>query len=644
MADRFTKRFKSRRRMTAEEFERLDRSDLLKTAHVMSTEDLNSLASSRPRRRRVAKSNESTPEVELDQRMLAACFREIHRGVPAACLRRLRSELRNANMIFTLGSDELEPSVEFARVIQERFLPVQDDTLVMWLAMGAVPMMFVRNAHNDEVYPQVPAWGSFTITIQSVLGQPMLRFYWRSRVGVDGGGCAPGAIRYQREQQEFNIPGHACLVARGTIGRDSVLTPCDTTGGPGGGFGTYDPTVVIISNLGYDPSLDGTINSVMASVFEDYVDYNKSMRVDAIIAGRARARPPIATEYNPDRDKLLPKAADLGHFVGDKVLAPGEEQTAQRRSEIYVRSLEEREAQTDQYRLIHATMGPVGLDQYGVKPSELGLNRCTETTCDFNTDAGTDEMTVADDRKLSSALPKPEVRSDIVPAMKANDEAIAAAFGLSLTILNGETTSAKSGTELSTTGLNKTMSELNKMMSSVFQMCYDHIWLEQDVFALLSGNVRTQPNAALTSQNRLFGDPANVLSVRVAYRFTPTIDLEKLRFLHGRGIIDYRRYATYAARMQGLMESDVATTEDPLDVETGRALDIPEYMTLLQMRSAEKTKDKELKSAAALKERDIESTATLRDREMKNDLKKEREKRAADEEDAAEKPAAKKKK
>jgi len=532
-------------------------------------------------------------------------------------------------MIFTIGRDELTPSAEFAQYVEHKLLIVQDDALIAWLAMGIIPVCFVRNVHNDEVYPQVPAWGSYTITIESVLGTPILKFYWASMTSNDCGGITP---QFRREEQSFNIPGQGIMVARGAYRSDGSCSSSTIGTGQPAGWGREDPTVAIIGNLGHDPSLDGTINSVMASIFEDYIDYNRAMRRDAIVAGARAARPPIATEYNPALDQLLSKkAVELGHFVGSNVLMPDNEAgTAQRRTDTYKRTPEEQEAQRDQYRLIAATMGSVALEQYGVTAADIG--QCKgETTHEFSDTIGIDEVKVRDDRKLSSAVPKPEIRSDIVPAIHANDEAIAAAFGLSLAMLNGDVTAATSGTELSNKGMNRTRLDLHRTMSSFMTIVYDHIFLEQDVFELLADRVRMRPGEALHSASDLFDDPAASLDVRVTYRFTPDITMDDLRFLKGRGIIDYRKYATCALQMQGLTAADVATPDDPLDEETGRALDIPEYLKLMEMRSAEKMKDKEMKNANVMKEREIESTAELREREMANDR-----------EMAAEKPSPKK--
>jgi len=612
-------RFNGRRKLSRAVAEELDRSGLLSTAQLITPERLYSYngptTRSGNRRRRIVTAQETTPEVALSPRVMAACFRELRRGVPASCYARLRAELRQLDMIFTVDRDELSPSQAFSQYIAQKLLPLQDAALLAYLAIGIIPVRFIRNPDNDEVYPHVPVWGTYNITIETVLGQPILRFYWTVVPSIDDDECDLPPT-FQREHDIFNIGSQGMRTVRGVRRSDGT---CQAFNGTisGSGFGRYDPTVAIIANLGHDPDYDGTINSVMSSILTDYVQYNNSMRRDAIVAGVRLARPPIATEYNPALETVMAKkSVEIGHFVGSQVIAPGAEQTAQRRTEIYERSREQQALQRDQYRMVAATMGTAALEGYGITP-DMYKERCDEdTSCSFSAELGVDEIKIRDDRKLTAAMAEPKYRTDIVAAMSENNEAVAAAFGLTLSMLKGETTAAKSGTELSTKTLNSTLRVLLQTMSAFMTLIYHHIFLEQDLFDLLKDKVRMGTNEALHQASQAFDEHNEVVGTKVTYRFTPMMTLESLRFLKARGIIDFDTYAQSAVQTQGMSTSDVATREDPLDEEIGRALDVPEYAAIMKMKSDEKLREKEMKSAAVMKEREMENAAVMKDKEL----------------------------
>ena len=263
-----------------------------------------------------------------------------------------------------------------------------------------------------------------------------------------------------------------------------------------------------------------------------------------------------------------------------------------------------------------STMGSDALESYGVTP-DMYRDRCDEeTSCTFSEQLGVDEIKIRDDRKATSAFPEPKFRTDIVEAMNENSEAIATAFGLTLSMLKGETTTAKSGTELSTKTLNSTLRVLLQTMSAFMTLVYHHIFLEQDLFDLLADRVRMQPGEALLSARNLFAEGNEALGTRVTYRFTPMMTLESLRFLKARGIIDFATYAQSAVQTQGMSTADVASLEDPLDEEVGRALDVPEYAQIMKMKTDEKLKEKEIKAGATMKEREMESAHLMKDKEL----------------------------
>lgn len=612
-------RFKGKKKLAHAVAEELDRHGLLATAQLINVEKLprynGPSTRSGTHRRRLVGPQETTPEVVLNTRMLIACFKELRRGVPAACYARLRAELRQLDMIFTHERDEFEPSAAFAQFISQKLLPLQDAALLAYLAIGIIPVRFIRNPDNDEVYPHVPTWGTYNITIETVLGVPILRFYWTTLPTLADDDCAL-AVPLAREHDIFNVGAQGTRVVRGVRRSDGS---CQAFNGTisGSGFGRYDPTVAIIANLGHDPDYDGTINSVMSSVLSDFVQYSNSMRRDAVVACSRLARPPLVTEYNAALDQVIAKKSiEIGHFVGSNVIAPGAEQTAQRRTEIYERTREQQALQRDQYRMMASTMGSDALESYGVTP-DMYRDRCDEeTSCTFSEQLGVDEIKIRDDRKATSAFPEPKFRTDIVEAMNENSEAIATAFGLTLSMLKGETTTAKSGTELSTKTLNSTLRVLLQTMSAFMTLVYHHIFLEQDLFDLLADRVRMQPGEALLSARNLFAEGNEALGTRVTYRFTPMMTLESLRFLKARGIIDFATYAQSAVQTQGMSTSDVASLEEPLDEEVGRALDVPEYAQIMKMKTDEKLKEKEIKAGATMKEREMESAHLMKDKEL----------------------------
>lgn len=579
-------RFAGRRALSDRERSEAERAGILSSAPVIKFD-----RSGRSEARKVAlKQFETTPETALSPAMMRRAFAEIARGMPATCVSRLRAELNRFGIMFVLGDDELIPTAELRRYVQCRLRPLQDDAMIAFLCIGVVPIAFERNPDTDEVLPYVPPPGSYNITVQTLRGRREYRFYWAAMSHIDGDNAVVGA--YTKEQDRSTRPGQARYVARGY--RDPAYAATSDSVA----FGRYDPSVVVINNLGAEPALNGRLHSLMASIISDYIDFQRALRSDAIAANYVNARPPLITERDPayDRARQNSKGDELGYFVGSDVLQETEGGGAERHSKTYEMTGRRREAQMANYRLLAAQHGEEYVkDVYGVDASVY--RAADPTSLKYNDELARDEIEIAEGRRVASSAQRAAPPPDAYRGIEHNDERISWAFGIPMQVFTGAS-NVTAGAEVANKTLNSTVHDMQAKLSDILTITYDHVFLYRDIFAALCDtSAASGQGKPLLSEADLFSDSLAEAQVRVTFRYTPAMDVGDLKYMYGRGMISWDTFAYNYLQITGLEPTNLANPNDPLPTEAGRTVDLPEYHKYAQLQQQAKQADAALKSA-----------------------------------------------
>jgi len=587
-------RFAGRRRLGERERREAERAGILTSAPVVRFDARERRAS----RRTALKQFETTPETALDPAMCRRAFHEVTRGMPAICVRRLRAELNRFGIMFVLGDDELLPTAELRRYVQCRLRPLQDDAMLAYLCIGVVPIAFERNADTDEVLPYVPPPGSYIITVQTLRGKREYRFYWAAASHADGAGAIG---TYVKERDRSTRPGQARYVARGY----ADASYASTAGDGSTAFGRYDPNVCVIGNLGADPALNGRLTSLMAGIVADYIDFQRALRNDARAANYALARPPLVTERDPayDRSRTASRGDELGYFVGSDVLQETAGGGADRRADTYRLNGEQREAQLANYRLLAAQYGEEHVrDVYGVEPAAYQAPQATRLA--FNEELAREEIEIGDGRRVASSVARAAAPADTYRGLEHNDERISWAFGIPLQVFTGAA-GVTAGAEVANKTLNSTVHDMQAKLSDILTIVYDHIFMYRDIFAAICDtSAAAGRGRALLAESDLFSDSlAEAAAVRVTFRYTPSMDVNDLKYMHGRGMISWDTFAYNYLQITGLEPTNLASEHDPLPTEAGRTVDLPEYHRYAQLRQQAKQADAALKAAAEERKR-----------------------------------------
>lgn len=613
MSLKLRNRFVARKPLSTKERKQIDRSGLLRKAQIITRDEFDSRYR-HPSHVYPREPIEVTAEVPLRADMVVDCFRQIRLGIPFDCLTRLRNELRKVPLIFLLGADEFEPSAAFNDYIKRKLLPLQDNALEALLAIGLIPVRFEYNTENDEVYPSIPKPGTYTITIQTTLGKPEYRFYWTP------GNCMGALPRYKYVFNEQSCGNQGRWMIEGYVSMDGSMRPA--TDGTAFTFGTYDPTVAIISDLGFDPAIDGTLGSTMASILSHYINYNDVLREHSIETGYRMAHPPLVTTYSPASDTIAAKKkSEVGHFVGSGVRVADQSvvESATRRTDTYLRDKEGIERQHANLQTLVATQGDSAIASFrSITPGDLKSGGPTRGHVIKLSNTHTiNEIALADDRAVASnAGLVPAVRPDLGALTAENKRDIAIAFGLTLSLLSGETPAVKSGTDVAVKTLNTTIESLLKLMADVQTVINDHIFLDRDIFDVLADRVRLKYGQALVGRESLFKDDVEGLQIYASYRFTPLMDVETLKFTHGRGMLPWDAYRSNFLQLAGIDDEMATDGPDPYEGDKGLALDIPDAVKYMAIESAERLQEKQLASAAETQDKQLKSASELQDKQL----------------------------
>jgi len=524
------------------------------------------------RRRTHHRGPHTTPRVPLNARQCETAWRSLKDPYVAAPVEEIVNRLLAGDgIVATRGGARLHASPGFHTYLTRDMEPYVQDAMRCYLALGLVPVQLVRDptlglgAH--ELVPRVPRHGTYTIVTWSEAGAQRFAFHWGSNcqpyVGMGAGGGGGG--------------GHP-------LNRGGGLLVCDGHGGfggaeddGGGGDGTEDRSVHIISGLGHDPSLDGTLNSPLAAVAGKLHLLRELERL-ALTAENIAARPPLITGFNAAVERNADAKLADGFFVGDA-------QSCERRARVsYERNARQRAALQEQMLAVAAEKGLDVDEVYGVR-----LDALPDAPLDYLPASGVDhrghEMPwvarhdLEAERVLLPHTPA-RARGDLVPLMLRVAHDVAAVLRVPVSVVTGEH-ETRGGTELAHGALHATVRRYATLMERQMNYVYAHSLGWRHIADELRSRVHRRrralntpfaPADTLLTEKDLF-EARELTHVRLAFDLAPGADRDTLTFMWAAGVLDYDEYADALLRHADMPASARgAARRDPLSADDRKQL------------------------------------------------------------------------
>jgi len=527
----------------------------------------------------------NTKEVPLCPRQTHLAWDTQRHSCVRMCLNEIIKRLfAGGGLVAMRGDEMLTPSPAFASYMHRELGPFSRNAFLAAQTFGLVPVAFEKAEHELEsgagemrVSPYVPKFGTYTITTRSVNGHQEFAFYW-------GGPCSDAAIS---------------VAVRGGCGGDERLE---------GAFGDPDDSVVIVSDFGSNPNLDGTLTSNLSAVVENILFHNELVDA-AVTAERIASNPAVFTARNPAydaqnslRDTQLGEAWFAGSAARQAHLA---------QENAFSGGGQGRPALSDD-----ADGDGPGVATYTRTPQEIRGTRLMLRAFERETGLSADEhfavpgVSACDDEDpvavrgqarhpgTGHVMPwssqyfigasrslvhqqMPQTRGDLTQLTRNLQETVCGVLSVPRTLIVAES-NVRAGVENSENTMNKTVQYWADLLGDLLTRVYRHMFGQSDLAEELRMRVeqkrrmlrarygpatRAVPVHDLVTDSDLF-DAAQKTSVSLVFDLVPVTSTERLTFLHDRGIISWKVYAESMLRVNNLPRAYLASEEEP-NVENG---------------------------------------------------------------------------
>lgn len=528
------------------------------------------------------KINHVTPLISVSPTMIAKCFDALRNGPPFSCLHRLDVELSKRGLQFSKRDGDLVPKGEMQTYIQNVMASLQIDGARALAATGVVAICFMHDPSTNMIIPYVPAPKTYTIMVGSIRGKRIYQLQW---VTPDVH-LAP----FQRQRQ----PG------RGDRSQDRFVASTSSTRATAG---SPDSSAIILSGFGYDPDVDGKLNSPVAAFLwatDGHADLQKCTRTAEIIL----ANPPMSRKTNNNEDAKQRAELVNSEYVGAGVVNPAGEGLNSRSDNQFVRNLQQRAVYNAQEKTIAAGLGAIDgtlLDE-GIPETIIHKHRYDSPEA---TDAHGNAMPWANEIILPQGsepatytLPKPP--SDFTTRLEYYDDCVFMAFLMPPSLIK-----ANSRITVDAEVANKSFDDIatawGKHLSKVLTFAHDSTYMWSDIKGAYNDLIRRKQKdktqTSKTDELRLRVTPAEITdilntvsSVAVSYVEIPsTTDVKELRRMYSAKEISWGIYLAAMAKRTGI-DAELMAEKDELDPDLRTLIGCPEYAEILKL-NAEKIKE-----------------------------------------------------
>ncbi len=485
-----------------------------------------------------------TPECMLNPlHMLAARFAQRH-AMARTCRNELAKRLFEGDgLIATRDGRRLQPNAAFASYLKRDLKPCTMDAFETINLIGILPIAFKRDRYSpigeDQLVPYIPEFGSYTITVSTVDGQPRYRFYWGSSSWLN----ADQASLRTDSLEQWN---------------------CQSTV-----FGRRDKTIVVMHSFGSSPTIDGSLVSVYALIAEQ-LGFVEELRQRMLVAERISSNPPVVSEYqqiNNGSDEQL----KTGYYGVDSTAC---EQQAEY---TYQRNAGQLESLRRQMQVYQQTMG---IDSHAL----LGVRKTKDVHPNYNLDTGSTpwggEVYLGAERHLVRQV-LPSTRSDFVPIVEQTARIVCGLMGVPHTLFSPSGGRDRAGVDAGSEALARTINEWVSKLSDVATLIYQSTMGTIDLYRELRSRAehrrRLNPAAAVLPARLLINeddllDARQKTSIRISFDINPTTNQDGLVALRAYGVIDEQSFGELMLRVNNLPRDLLVKRAKPVEQDEQRLL------------------------------------------------------------------------
>ena len=526
-----------------------------------------------------------------------------------SCINTLKGEVLSDGIKFMRENVELVPSRDFENYTVKHLQAFAAQALDAFFIYGVIPICYELDPVTKQRWPYVPTLGTFLLKRYTVRGAIRYRFYWSNERAYSRGLWERSAIK-TREGGGFRYDGRMesnqdCNAYYNSIG------------------GTYDPTVEIVHNLGYDMLSNGSLSSKLATLL---ATANARVRAShARATGEANAAAPtLMTEFDHQAERTQSTNFRQGYFTSASGQQPEGVDIA---SLTYKRDMATREAYSGLLQQFEQMSGLDAGDQFEVRHDEYRTDvggtavvQHSARTADGVTAPWANQYHLSSARK-SVAAPQARISTDYVNFIMMLEEEVCGVLGVPRTYINGS--SVKTGGEMIMNRFSDEVTRLKKLIGDVMTHVYRVLFLHEDVSDYMSSELRlarmrvqqqrNDQTSPLLTEDDLF-ETDSLKRVQVSFGKKAGENVEELEKLFALGGIDQRTFCAELARRNNFdpLQLRDEAEEEELDVEMKRSL-YPQLAEYIKLQSAERQAKEALKS----QEKQAKDQNQLHDKEIK---------------------------
>lgn len=433
------------------------------------------------------------------ERLFAFEIAQQHPNVRSA-LDKIADDLTKNGLLFMQHKQVLSVSFKFEEQIKRHWIPCMRLAVFTIAAQGVLPLHTYTDRKTGQSITVCPHPETYKLSIRYEKGAPVMRFWWINTIP---------------DKPPF--------------------------------MDTVDPKVEIITGFGYDPSRNGSLNSLVSTLFPT-MNFIDSMLTFATRAEERNSDPTMIVQQTAAKAANLESASEnvpYNFFVDCDSVEKREE-------DMYDR--QDLEARLGRHEV------RAQLDAIEAQKTQLGVAQRLITTNLLN------RLTLKEGQSIGSqVLPHP--RGDLVNLINISKETVSQVFKIPQEVFSGKVLghTAEGTASIMMTQYRETLRTWARFLDPIVTLIYKKMYEKYD--ALEFNRIIDKRLQSLLPQL-----VDKLSEIRVIINFSQGLTTSEMEYAVNRGLLDYSIMAKFWLTQNGLPKELLANEEDILSDQTKREL------------------------------------------------------------------------
>lgn len=424
------------------------------------------------------------------ERMFAFEIAYKHPTVRSA-LDKITSDLTRNGVMFMQGKQPLTVSFEFEQQIKKQLIPCERDAVFSIAAQGVLPLYKRIDKESGHKVTVCPHYDTYKISVLYDKGIPQFRFWWIARIPL------------KKHIMDY-----------------------------------VDKNVKIISGFGYDPDINGTLNSIISSLFPT-VNFIDSMLEFATRAEEQNTDPTMIIQSPQPKESNIESANISMPF---NVFVDSNPNRVRECDKYYQQDLQAR-----------FNVRQVSNDAYTNEQLKSMFGMQSRVTASiFN------RLTLQEGQTLANRQ-LPRARSDLIDLINISKETVSQLFKIPQELFSGGFSRhiARDTATLLDKQYSETLETWARRLEPIVTNIYKEMYEEEDR-KYFEKNVDKQLRKEVPELTQTLSN------IRVIVNFSQRLPTEEMEYAVNRGILPYRFMAENWLIQNGIPKELLANTEDIL--------------------------------------------------------------------------------